>query len=226
MKPRAIVTGASSGIGYEIAKQLAEKGWKVLGVSFDATAENTASGVIPYKANLLNDGVHSEIIRVAREKLGGLDLLVNNAGGSWVGNFEDMPTEDIDRVLGLNLRSLMLMCRESVPLLAESDRGQIINIASQAAHTPMETIAVYCASKAAVVTFSNVLSKELTAKGIRVNVLSPTGTDTNMFKTVGVEVEKAALVSAESMAKMAIMLTELPADIDVAELLTQKSFRP
>ena len=144
MKPRAIVTGASSGIGYEIAKQLAEKGWGVLGVSYDAMAENTAGGVIPYKANLLNEGVHSEIISTAREKLGGLDLLVNNAGGSWVGNFEDMPTEDIDRVLGLNLRSLMLMCRESVPLLAESDRGQIINIASQAAHTPMETIAVYC----------------------------------------------------------------------------------
>jgi len=224
MAKRAIVTGASSGIGYEIAKQLLAKGWQVLGVAIDANENNVAKGVIAYQADLLEEGIQEKIMVQAKEKLGGLDLLVNNAGGSWVGDLATMPDADLDRVMNLNVRSLIRMCRQAIPLLRESAKGQIINVSSLAAHLPMETIAVYCASKAAVLMFSKVLAKELAPEKIRVNVLSPTGTDTNMFETVGVEVDKSALVSAEDMAKTAIFLTELPGDVEVVELLTHKRF--
>ena len=226
MSKCAVITGASSGIGYEVARQLVEKGWKVLGVAIDAKEGNVAEGVIPYEADLLEEGVQKKVITEAQNTLGGIDLLVNNAGGSWLGQFADMPTKDIDRVLGLNLRSLMLMCREAIPVLRKSDSAQIINISSVAAHLPMETIAVYCASKAAVLMFSKVLAKELAEIKIRVNALSPTGTDTNMFKSVGTEIDKNQLVPAQEMAQMVILLTELPEHIDFNEIHTIKRFVP
>ena len=226
MSKKAIVTGASSGIGYEVARQLVDKGWSVLGVAIDADESNVAEGVIAYKADLLEDGIQEKVMAQAKEKLGGLDLLINNAGVSWLGQFADMPTKDLDRVLGLNARSLMLMCREAIPMLLESECAQIINIASLAGYQPMETIAVYCASKAAVVMFSKVLAKELAEKKIRVNAFSPTGTDTNMFKSVGTEIDKNLLVPAPEMASMVVLLTELPEHIDFNEFITSKRFTP
>jgi len=224
MTKKAIVTGASSGIGYEIAKQLLAKDWQVVGVSRHAQKDNTPAGTIPLKADLLADDAPQAIMAFAQEELGGLDLLVNNAGGSWVGDLESMPDADLDRVMTLNVRSLMRMCREAIPLLKESAKGQIINVSSIAAHLPMETLAVYCTSKAAVTMFSNVLAKELSPEKIRVNILSPTGTDTNIFETVGVKIDKATLISAEDVAKTALFLTELPGDVEVVELLTHKRF--
>lgn len=224
MAKRAIVTGASSGIGYAIAKQLLVKDWQVLGVSRHAQDNNTPKGTIPLKVDLLADDAPQIIFTAVQKEFGGLDLLVNNAGGSWVGNVASMPDTDLDRVMNLNVRSLIRMCRQAIPLLKKSANGQIINVSSLAAHLPMETLGVYCASKAAVLMFTKVLAKELAPEKIRVNVLSPTGTDTNIFETVGVKVDKNALVSAEDMAKMAIFLTELPGDVEVVELLTHKRF--
>ena len=224
MAKKAIVTGASSGIGYEIAKQLLAKDWQVIGVSRHAQKDNTPKGTISLKTDLLADDAPQTIMAFAQKELGGLDLLVNNAGGSWVGDLASMPDADLDRVMNLNVSSLIRMCRQAIPLLKESAKGQIINIGSVAAHLPMETIAVYCASKAAVLMFSKVLAKELAPEKIRVNVLSPTGTDTNMFETVGVKIDKSTLVSPEDMAQTAIFLTELPGDVEVVELLTHKRF--
>jgi NADP-dependent 3-hydroxy acid dehydrogenase YdfG len=174
--------------------------------------------------DLLTINAPQKIMSFVEKKFGGLDLLVNNAGGSWVGNVASMPDTDIDRVMNLNVLSLIRMCRYAIPMLRKSANGQIINISSAAAHLPMETLAVYCASKASVLMFSKVLAKELAPEKIRVNVLSPTGTDTNIFETVGVKVDKNALVSAEDIAKTAIFLTELPGEVEVVELLTHKRF--
>jgi NADP-dependent 3-hydroxy acid dehydrogenase YdfG len=224
MTKKAIVTGASSGIGYEIARQLLAKDWQVIGVSRHAQKDNTPTGTIVLKADLLADDAPQTIMAFAQKELGGLDLLVNNAGGSWVGNLESMPDADLDRVMNLNVRSLMRMCRAAIPLLKESAKGQIINVSSIAAHLPMETLAVYCASKAAMLMFSKVLAKELSPEKIRVNVLSPTGTDTNLFETVGVKIDKNTLISSEDVARTALFLTELPGDVEVVELLTHKRF--
>ena len=190
----------------------------------EALAQETAGKVIPEVADVAAEDSPERIISAARDRLGGLELLVNNAGVSWVGQFADMPAEELDRVISVNVRALMLLCRHAVPLLAGSGRGQIINVASLAAHLPMETMAVYCATKAAVVTFSEVLAKELSPRKIRVNVLSPSGTDTGIFDKVGVDIDRSLLVSAADMARMAILMTQWPESIDVGELVTQKRF--
>ena len=90
----------------------------------------------------------------------------------------------------------------------------------------METLAVYCATKAAVLMFSKVLAKELAEKNVRVNAFSPTGTDTNMFKSVGVEIDKNLLVPAPEMGRMVVMLTEFPDSVDVSEMSIIKRFTP
>ncbi len=231
MNKKAIVTGANSGIGREVARQLAAGGWTVLAVDLEvdslAELEQESSGrIIPYQANVSPDGVAETIVAAAEDKLGGLDLLVNNAGTSWVGQFVDMPIADLDRVLNVNVRALMLLCRAAIPLLEQSEGGQIINIGSVVAHTPQETIALYCASKAAVVAFSQSLAKELAPLGIRVNVLSPCGTDTAIFEKAGSEVDRKLLVPAGDMAKLVLSFTKLPKGLDIGEIVPQQRLAP
>ncbi len=231
MNKKAIVTGANSGIGREVARQLAADGWSVLAVDLEvdslADMEREASGrITPHQADVSSDGAAEKIVAMAQDKLGGLDLLVNNAGTSWVGQFVDMPIADIDRVLNVNVRALMLLCRAAVPALEKSEQGQIINIGSLMAHLPQETIAVYCASKAAVVIFSQSLAKELAPLGIRVNVLSPCGTDTALFEKVGSEVDRKLLVPAADMANLVLTLAKLPQGLDVGEIVPHQRLAP
>jgi NAD(P)-dependent dehydrogenase (short-subunit alcohol dehydrogenase family) len=228
---RAIVTGASSGIGREIVRQLAEDGWRVLAVARRAERlkelEKDGSGrIVGFPADISAEGAAEAVVSAAAEKIGGLDLLVNNAGTSWVGPFAGMPTEKIDEVMHLNVRALMLMCRAAIPILEKSEPGQIINVSSIADRIPMEGLAVYCSSKAAVSMFTKVLAKELAPKKIRVNLLAPCGTDTEIFDKAGVKIDSSHLVSPREMAELVGMLIKVPQGIDLPEIITQRRFEP
>jgi NADP-dependent 3-hydroxy acid dehydrogenase YdfG len=228
---KAIVTGAGSGIGREVSRELVAQGWTVLGVDLQldrvqALEKETNGKVIPLQADISHDGISQKIMSVAEKKMGGLDLLVNNAGTSWVGQFEDMSVEKIDTVLNVNVRALILLCQQAIGLLKKSSSGQIINIASIAAQVPMETLALYCSSKAAVSMFSKVLAKELAEDKIRVNSFCPTGTDTELFQKVGVDIDRDTLVSATDMAKTIVNLTTLPESVEMGEVIMQKRFVP
>jgi NAD(P)-dependent dehydrogenase (short-subunit alcohol dehydrogenase family) len=231
---RAIVTGASSGIGREIAKQFAEEGWRVMAVARRADLLESLAGegngrIVPFACDLVKDETPGEVFALAEREFGGVDLLVNNAGVSWVAETADTPDEKLDEILDLNVRALMRMCREAIPTLAASGSGQIINVSSVAAHLSMMGLAVYCSSKAAVNMFSRVLAKELAPRGIRVNVLSPPGTDTEIFGKAGVEVDsinRDALIPAGEMARMAVLMTQWPASVDMGELVIHKQGEP
>ena len=231
MEKRAIVTGGNKGIGREVARQLATEGWRVLVVDLvvDTLAElekQTNGRVTSHQADITLDGAAEKIMAVAQEQLGGLDLLVNNAGTSWVGQVADMPTDQMDRVLNVNFRAPVLLCRAAIPLLKRSENGQIINVSSLRAHLPQETIAVYSASKAAVLAFSQALARELAPQDIRVNVLSPCGTDTAMLKKPGEKVDPKLLAPASDMASLVITLTKLPKGLDISEILPHPRFSP
>ena len=229
---RAVVTGASSGIGRAIVKELAVEGWMVLAVArrgdrLEELAAETGAAegkVIPLAVDLTQPEALPRIITGAKQSLGGLDLLVNNAGTSCISAFAEMPEDKLDEILDLNVRALMRLSRCAIPLLADSSHGQIINIASVAARIPMETLAVYCASKAAVVMFTKVLAKELAPQKIRVNALSPAGTNTELFAKLGSTLDTSGFITAEDQARMVIALTKLPVGIDVVELEAHQRF--
>jgi len=230
-KKRAIVTGVSSGIGQAIALSLVADGWKVFGVARRADRlkkleKKTAGKLIGFEADITADGAPEAIIAAGVKALGGLDLLVNNAGTSWVGQAADMPTDQIDRIMNTNVRALMLLCREAVGHLEKSDCGQILNVGSVVGHMPMSTIAVYCASKAAMIMFSKVLANELAPKKIRANILSPTGTDTEIFEKAGSKVDPALLVPAKAMGDLAVLMTRWPKGMDVNEVVCHRPLEP
>jgi NADP-dependent 3-hydroxy acid dehydrogenase YdfG len=231
MSKRAIVTGASSGIGRAIACELVKDGWQVLAVGRRkerlAELEKEFSGkVFSCPSDITSTGAAEIIIKSAQEKLGGIDLLVNNAGTSFVADVASTPVEKIDEMLNLNVRALVLLCRAVIPVLEKSGGGQIINVSSVADRIPMETVGVYCATKSAVTMFSRVLAKEVAAKKIRVNLLCPCGTDTEIFEKAGTKIDPIHLVPAVDIAKMAVLLTKLPESIDLGEIVTQKRFSP
>lgn len=226
---RAVVTGASSGIGRAIATELAAEGWTVLAVArrvdrLDQLTAKASGKIVPLSLDLTAANAPEQVFAAATEQLGGLDLLVNNAGTSHIGPFADIPEDKLDEVLGLNVRALMRLTRAAIPLLEKSSNAQIINIASVAARIPMETLAVYCASKAAVVMFSKVLALELAAHKIRVNALSPAGTNTELFEKLGSTLDTSGFISAEDQARMVVALTQLPAGIDVVEVEAHQRF--
>jgi len=230
----AIVTGASSGIGREAAKQLAQEGWKVLAVARRENRlkalEQENSNIVAHVADITVAGAPEAVMAAAAEKLGGLDLLVNNAGTSWITTVADMPVEKLDQIYNLNVRALILMCQKAIPLLEKSEKAQIINVASVAGHLPMATLAAYCSSKAAAIMFSRVLAKELTERKIRVNVLNPCGTDTEIFDVAGgnapTEEARKGMVSAADMGRMVVELTQLPAGLDIGEVAVHRRLNP
>lgn len=226
---RAIVTGASSGIGRETARQLAAAGWRVLAVGrraqrLDALKDEHPRMIVPFAADVGVQGAAETIIEAAGDQLGGLDLLVNNAGIAWIGSFDAMPDEQIDRTMNVNVLALMRLCRAAIAPLERSSRAQIINVASVAATIPMETIAVYCASKAAVLMFTRVLARELKDKGIRVNALSPAGVNTEIFD--GSATDPSNFMPPADVAAMLVDLTRLPASVDCIERIVEQRGQP
>jgi NADP-dependent 3-hydroxy acid dehydrogenase YdfG len=227
----ALVTGASSGIGREVVRQLAQKGWKVLAVArrkdrLDELAKALPGQIVPCAADITAEDAPEAVVQTVIDKLGGLDLLVNNAGTSWVSPFETMPAGKLEAILDLNVRALMRMCRAVIPAL-EKSQGQIINVSSVADRIAMETLAVYCASKAAASMFTKALAKELSAKKIRVNLLSPCGTDTEIFtKAGGSQPDAKYLVPAADMARLVLILTQLPDNLDLGELAPHQRYQP
>lgn len=224
------MTGASSGIGRATAARLVADDWSVLAVArrADKLAELQAEApecihVLPL--DLTEGNSPASVVSEAQKSLGGIDLLVNSAGTCHPSEFHDQTDEMIDDMLDLNLRAVIRMCRESVSALAAS-RGQIINVSSIASHIPFEYLATYCATKAAVSMFGRSLARELKSKGIRVNTISPDGTNTEIFEKMGVPMDPADLIPVADMAQMIVTLTQLPPSVDVSDWVIEQRFSP
>lgn len=182
---RVLVTGASRGIGAAAARAFAEAGCRL---ALHYHTEPCEAAAIPDAALLQGDfAVMADVRRVvaeAVEALGGLDVLVNNAG-HMVGRIPlaEMTDEAIDRVFDLNARSVVVACRAALQALEQS-RGCIVNVTSISARSGGSTgSALYSAAKAFVSTFTRSLATELAPAGIRVNAVSP-GTITTRFHEV------------------------------------------
>ena len=189
---RAIVTGASSGIGRETALELARHG---VGLVLIARREDRLREVTDQIAALggtveavvgdVTDGaVRQRAIDAAREKLGGLDVLVNNAGIGAMGLFVDADPKRVRRLMEVNFFATVEMIRLSLPLLQQSNCPIVVNVSSILGHRGVPYSSEYAASKFAVQGFSESIRAEFTRLGIDVLVVSPGTTETEFFDRV------------------------------------------
>ena len=195
---RVLITGASRGIGAAAARAFALEGAKLALHYARGPAEAAA---IPNLALLQGDfreaGAVRRVVGGAIEALGGLDVLINNAG-HMLGRvpLETMRDKDIDAVFDLNARSVALACQEALPALRKSS-GNIVNVTSISARTGGSPgSSLYSASKAFVSTFTRALAAELAPDGIRVNAVSP-GTILTRFHEVYSTPDKLAATAAK-----------------------------
>ena len=184
----AIVTGASSGIGLAIAEMLGQEGYGVtLAARRPEKLEAAAEGLrqkgydVQHVAGDL--GAEETVVAVVaahRERFGGLDVLVNNAGVGIGKRAEDLGVKDIDIQLATNLRSLFLFYRECVPLLRAAGRSVVVNMSSMSGKEGEGGLGVYSATKHGVVGFTQAMNRELAGTGIRSTAFCPGFVDTPM----------------------------------------------
>ena len=184
----AIVTGATGGIGFEVAKRLGNDGYTVVlnGIEDEKGAEKvkelTAIGITAeyFGFDVTSDEAVTENITKIGEKYGKIDLLVNNAGGlGGRSRFEEMTTEFYRFVMALNLDSVFFASRAAIPFLKKGENASIINYTSNAGwNAGGPGAGVYGTSKAGVHAITRALAKDLAEYGIRVNAVSPGTIDT------------------------------------------------
>jgi 2-dehydro-3-deoxy-D-gluconate 5-dehydrogenase len=182
---KALVTGAAMGIGYAIAYRLAEAGATVCLVDRDLEKGRQSARQIceyGYRAFFLGCDVSREeevraAVSGALAQMGSIDILVNNAGIFPFAPLLQLTAGDIDKVLGVNLKGVLFFTREVASKMIEGKRGGcIINLASiDSLHPSHKGLAVYDASKGAVLTLTKSLARELGPEGIRVNAIAPGG---------------------------------------------------
>ncbi|KFX18159.1 MULTISPECIES: 3-oxoacyl-ACP reductase family protein [Pectobacterium] len=185
---KALVTGASRGIGAAIALELAEKGADVAITYQNSEAralevvraiEAKGRRAFAIKADSADAEAVVRSVNEAADALGGLDILVNNAGIARGGMLSQLSLADIDDTLNVNVRAVLLASQAAIPHLGQG--GRIISIGSSVAErVPMPGMSVYAMSKSALLSFTRGLARELGPNGITVNLVHPGSTDTDM----------------------------------------------
>jgi len=189
---RAIITGASSGIGRAMARELARQGAAVLIVArrvdrLQTVADEIVSAggrVEQLVGDVADPAIRAEAIRRTQSVWGGLDILVNNAGVGALGLFDVADPERLRRLMEINFFALVEMTRLSLPLLKQGNRPIVVNVSSILGHRGVPYNSEYCASKFAVQGFSESIRSEFTRLGIDVLVVSPGTTETEFFDRV------------------------------------------
>lgn len=188
---RAIVTGASSGIGRETALELARQGVDLIVVARredrlgQLVEQITSMGrtVQAVVGDITDPETRQRAIGAAQAKLGGLDILVNNAGVGALGLFENAGPDRVRRVMEVNFFALVEMTRLALPLLKQGGKPIVVNISSILGHRGVPHRSEYSAAKFAVQGFSEAIRAEFVRLGIDVMVVSPGSTETEFFES-------------------------------------------
>jgi hypothetical protein len=187
----AVITGASSGIGVEFANRFAERGANLVLVArrkdrLQAVAKQIQSKhkvkVDVVVADLAEVGSAERLFKTLQRKKLQIDVLVNNAGFGTMGEFKNHDLNRIAEEIQLNVSTLVQLTRLALPAMLQRDSGVVVNIASTAAYQPVPYMAVYAATKAFVLSFTEALWGELIGTGVSAIALSPGGTKTEFFE--------------------------------------------
>ena len=185
----AIVTGASRGIGREIAKELSKQGIKVIANYNKSeeqakTLQNENPEIDIFKADVSSREEVKQMVNYALEKYGKIDILINNAGISENKLFTDVTDEDWNKIINNNLYSAFCVTQEVVPNMIHNKEGNIINISSVWGMIGASCESIYSISKAGIDAMTKSLAKELGPSNIRVNSIAPGIIDTEMNKNL------------------------------------------
>jgi NAD(P)-dependent dehydrogenase (short-subunit alcohol dehydrogenase family) len=218
----ALVTGGSSGIGLAIARMLRDEGFELTLASRTKEKIEAAAAEIGAHAVAADVGKEEDCIRVVaehKERFGGMDMLVNSAGIGIAGTVESLQAKHVDLQLGINLRGLLLVTRESIPLLKET-KGWVINLASIAGTTPTPGLTVYGATKAAVIALTRSMNAELDSDGVRAIALCPGFVDTPMAEWSGLTGDE--MIQPEDCAEVVRMCLRLSPRARIPQVVIER----
>lgn len=207
----ALITGASSGIGMALALRFAKEGWHLVLVARDLAKLSAFSEIIEETYQVRNVVIQMDLLnqdaprRIFDQLSAGgicIDVLVNNAGIGACGLFQDIPDDKHAQIISLNICALTSLSKLAINHMRQNGSGKILNVASTGAYQPGPYIAVYYATKAYVLSFSQALRKELKHSEIVVSALCPGSTSTAFSARAGKADIKGAM-SAEKVADIA-----------------------
>jgi uncharacterized protein len=210
---RALVTGASSGIGAAFARELARRGADLVLVArsqdkLSALADelHASFGVAAdvAVADLAKPSAASDLAAELRRRDLRIDILVNNAGFGLFALLQDADRAVLADMIGVNIAALVELTRLYLPGMLERDRGVIVNVGSTAAFQPVPYMAVYGATKAFVLSFTEALWAETRGTGVRVTAICPGSTDTGFFDIAGDDAQVGRRIAPERVVHAAL----------------------
>ncbi|GGS73751.1 SDR family NAD(P)-dependent oxidoreductase [Nonomuraea spiralis] len=203
MTLKAIVTGGGSGIGLATATLLAQRGMKVACLDLNPPGDP----FIGIKADVSDDGSVRAAVTEAAERLGGIDIVINNAGIGAQGTVEDNPDEEWRKVFDVNVLGMVRVSRAALPYLRGSEHAAIVNTCSIAATAGLPNRALYSATKGAVLSLTLAMAADHVREGIRVNCVNPGTADTPWVGRLldaadDPQAERAALNARQPMGRL------------------------
>jgi len=214
MNRKAIITGATRGIGKEIATRLAEEGIDLSLVARnkdklqELADELSQQGIrtLPLAMDLEQEDAPQEIIRQTVSSFGGIDILINNAGMPYKAPITESDTALWNKMMAINARAPYFLCQQAIPHLKKSKGPVIINIGSVVDHKGYINQSIYSASKHALAGFTKVLAKEVQDDHIRVHLISPGGVYTEMVSEMRPDLDKNELIQTTELADIILFL--------------------
>lgn len=226
------ITGASSGIGREIAKEFSKAGHKVA-VTARRKKElmklvkeirsdgGTASAFI---CNVMSEQSVNSAFKKITEDFGKVDCLINNAGTTVFKSFTDTNVSDFDNVVGTNLRGAFLCIKSVLSGMLKRNNGHIINVLSVAANTAFENSTVYAASKAGLLAMSNSLRSEVRSKKIKVSNIFPGAVETEMWDKSSIEKFGHKMMQPKDIAGIVFNIFSQPEKVLIEDLIVRPVF--
>ncbi|MFF0498704.1 SDR family oxidoreductase [Nocardia aobensis] len=206
------VTGGARGIGYSIAEHLRDAGARVALGDIDAAAVAEAGSRLGAAAALALDvtdpGSFADFLAAVETEAGPVDVLINNAGIMPVGRFTDESDTITRRILEVNVLGVMNGTKAALPQMLSRGRGHIVNIASLAGENPTPGMATYCASKQAVLGFTEAMRLECRGSGVHFSAVLPTFTRTELI--AGTKAPMGLLAEPEDVARAVVRLIARP----------------
>jgi NAD(P)-dependent dehydrogenase (short-subunit alcohol dehydrogenase family) len=220
----ALVTGASRGIGAAVARALAERGAR-LALASRSGDDLGIDGAVARPCDVRRPDELEALAAEAAGRLGGIDILVANAGVGAYGPFLDLPSDQLEEMIDVNVKGTLYAVRAVLPHLLRSDEPDIVTLASEAGRRGLPFEAVYCASKFAQVGFTRALDHELREHGVRCSNVCPGGVATDFAMGRGRTPEMPALagmMTAEDVAEVVVFVLTRPRGHRILET----AFRP